>query len=74
MENLIPTKGILKSVALQKYIFDTTAYPREHEELKKLREATVHKYGNFFFTNLLFSNKDCITKKKTILLRSKYIK
>ncbi|KAL0650366.1 hypothetical protein Bca4012_093057 [Brassica carinata] len=43
MENLIPTKGILKSVALQKYIFDTTAYPREHEELKKLREATVHK-------------------------------
>ncbi|CAN6893955.1 hypothetical protein HID58_080233 [Brassica napus] len=46
MENLIPTKGILKSVALQKYIFDTTAYPREHEELKKLREATVHKYGN----------------------------
>ncbi|KAF3497813.1 hypothetical protein DY000_02053749 [Brassica cretica] len=46
MENLVPTKGILKSVALQKYIFETTAYPREHEELKKLREATVHKYGN----------------------------
>ncbi|CAN7132057.1 unnamed protein product [Brassica rapa subsp. narinosa] len=46
MENLIPTKGILKSEALQKYIFETTAYPREHEELKKLREATVHKYGN----------------------------
>ncbi|CAH8299225.1 unnamed protein product [Eruca vesicaria subsp. sativa] len=45
MENLIPTKGILKSEALQKYIFETTAYPREHEELKKLREATVHKYG-----------------------------
>ncbi|KAF8085121.1 hypothetical protein N665_0680s0019 [Sinapis alba] len=46
MENLIPTKGILKSKALQKYIFETTAYPREHEELKKLRVATVHKYGN----------------------------
>ncbi|CAF2160885.1 hypothetical protein BRARA_K01138 [Brassica rapa] len=45
MENLIPTKGILKSEALKKYIFETTAYPREHGELKKLREATVHKYG-----------------------------
>ncbi|KAL1188239.1 putative caffeoyl-CoA O-methyltransferase [Cardamine amara subsp. amara] len=46
MEKLIPSKGILKSDALKKYIFETTAYPREHEELKKLREATVHKYGN----------------------------
>ncbi|CAF1973834.1 unnamed protein product [Brassica napus] len=45
MEILIPTKGILKTEALKKYIFETTAYPREHEELKKLREATVHKYG-----------------------------
>ncbi|KAF3572234.1 hypothetical protein F2Q69_00059860 [Brassica cretica] len=31
---------------VKQYIFETTAYPREHEELKKLREATVHKYGN----------------------------
>ncbi|CAN8291337.1 unnamed protein product [Cochlearia groenlandica] len=46
MEKLIPSKGILKSEALKKYIFETTAYPREHEELKKLREATVQKYGN----------------------------
>ncbi|KAJ4895037.1 S-adenosyl-L-methionine-dependent methyltransferases superfamily protein [Raphanus sativus] len=45
MENLIPTKGILKTEALKKYIFETTVYPREHVELKKLREATVHKYG-----------------------------
>ncbi|CAL9216368.1 unnamed protein product [Arabidopsis halleri] len=47
MENkLLPPKGILKSEALKKYIFETTAYPREHEQLKKLREATVLKYGN----------------------------
>ncbi|XP_010516438.1 PREDICTED: putative caffeoyl-CoA O-methyltransferase At1g67980 [Camelina sativa] len=45
-EKLLPRKGILKSEALQKYIFETTAYPREHQQLKKLREATVHKYGN----------------------------
>ncbi|VVA92449.1 unnamed protein product [Arabis nemorensis] len=46
MEGLLPSKGILKSEALKKYIFETTAYPREHEQLKKLREATVLKYGN----------------------------
>ncbi|KAF8097256.1 hypothetical protein N665_0292s0035 [Sinapis alba] len=46
MENLIPSKGILKNEELKKYIFETTAYPREHEELKKLRAATVLKYGN----------------------------
>ncbi|CAH8349663.1 unnamed protein product [Eruca vesicaria subsp. sativa] len=46
MEFLIPTKGILKSEELKKYILETTAYPREHEELKKLREATVEKFGN----------------------------
>ncbi|KAJ0235398.1 S-adenosyl-L-methionine-dependent methyltransferases superfamily protein [Hirschfeldia incana] len=45
MENLTPTKGILKTEALKKYIFETTVYPREHGELKKLREATAHKYG-----------------------------
>ncbi|CAA7033438.1 unnamed protein product [Microthlaspi erraticum] len=43
---LIPSKGILKNDDLKKYILETTAYPREHEQLKKLREATVHKYGN----------------------------
>ncbi|KAJ4879798.1 S-adenosyl-L-methionine-dependent methyltransferases superfamily protein [Raphanus sativus] len=46
MENLIPSKGILKNEELKKYILETMAYPREHEELKKLREATVQKYGN----------------------------
>jgi len=33
-------------VYVKQYIFETTAYPREHEQLKKLREATVLKYGN----------------------------
>ncbi|XP_062157131.1 flavonoid 3',5'-methyltransferase-like isoform X2 [Alnus glutinosa] len=37
-------KIILKSQALQKYIFETCAYPREHEQLKELREASVKKY------------------------------
>ncbi|KAA8529788.1 hypothetical protein F0562_034112 [Nyssa sinensis] len=39
-------KTILKSEALQKYILDTTAYPREHEQLKEIREATFKKYGD----------------------------
>ncbi|KAF2305667.1 hypothetical protein GH714_007370 [Hevea brasiliensis] len=43
---LLPPKGILKSEALKKYIFETSVYLREHKELKNLREATVDKYGN----------------------------
>ncbi|XP_059463270.1 flavonoid 3',5'-methyltransferase-like [Corylus avellana] len=39
-----PEKTILKSPALQKYILETCAYPREHEQLKELREASVKKY------------------------------
>ncbi|KAI6692168.1 hypothetical protein NL676_019878 [Syzygium grande] len=35
---------ILASEALSKYILETNAYPREHEQLKELREATVQKY------------------------------
>lgn len=37
-------KCILKSEALTKYILETNAYPREHPQLKDLREATVNKY------------------------------
>ncbi|KDP38145.1 hypothetical protein JCGZ_04788 [Jatropha curcas] len=29
-----------------KYIYETSVYPREHEQLKNLREATENKYGN----------------------------
>ncbi|CAN1138295.1 Caffeoyl-CoA O-methyltransferase, partial [Linum perenne] len=28
------------------YVYETSVYPREHEQLKKIREATVAKYGN----------------------------
>ncbi|XP_056168280.1 flavonoid 3',5'-methyltransferase-like isoform X5 [Syzygium oleosum] len=35
---------ILASEALSKYILETNAYPRELEQLKELREATVQKY------------------------------
>ncbi|KAK6645959.1 hypothetical protein PHAVU_L001746 [Phaseolus vulgaris] len=46
MEDLsAPKSKILKSPALAKYILETSAYPKEHEQLKKLRETTVEKYG-----------------------------
>ncbi|XP_057962750.1 putative caffeoyl-CoA O-methyltransferase At1g67980 [Malania oleifera] len=38
-------KNLLKSEALQKYILDTSAYPKEHPQLKEIREATFNKYG-----------------------------
>ncbi|EEF34831.1 caffeoyl-CoA O-methyltransferase isoform X2 [Ricinus communis] len=44
--NPLPPKGILQSHALEKYIYETSIYPREHEELKNLRETTVEKYGS----------------------------
>ncbi|TKY59890.1 Caffeoyl-CoA O-methyltransferase [Spatholobus suberectus] len=28
------------------YIFETSGYPKKHEQLKQLRETTVQKYGN----------------------------
>ncbi|WVZ21755.1 hypothetical protein V8G54_000299 [Vigna mungo] len=40
-----PKSVILKSPALAQYILDTSAYPKEHEQLKQLRETTVQKYG-----------------------------
>ncbi|CAL5339023.1 unnamed protein product [Camellia sinensis] len=46
MADNIVLKTILKSEALQKYILDTSAYPREHEQLKRLRDATFKKYGD----------------------------
>ncbi|KAK7368437.1 hypothetical protein VNO80_10463 [Phaseolus coccineus] len=46
MEDLsAPKSKILKSPALAKYILETSAYPKEHEQLKQLRETTVEKYG-----------------------------
>ncbi|KAM6562521.1 hypothetical protein CsatB_022519 [Cannabis sativa] len=43
-EVAIQDKSILKSPALVQYIYKTYCYPREHEQLKGLREATVKKY------------------------------
>ncbi|KAJ9709841.1 hypothetical protein PVL29_001356 [Vitis rotundifolia] len=37
-------KGILKTEALTNYVLETSAYPREHEQLRGLREATVEKH------------------------------
>ncbi|XP_073049392.1 flavonoid 3',5'-methyltransferase-like [Primulina eburnea] len=36
---------ILKSHALGKYILETFAYPREHEQLEAIRKATIEKYS-----------------------------
>ncbi|KAL9665681.1 hypothetical protein QQ045_021102 [Rhodiola kirilowii] len=36
--------SILNSPDLKKYILNTCAYPREHEQLKQLRETTIEKY------------------------------
>ncbi|KAL8535151.1 hypothetical protein ACS0TY_010969 [Phlomoides rotata] len=35
---------ILQSEALAKYVLETSAYPREHEQLKELRKASFDKY------------------------------
>ncbi|XP_043702578.1 putative caffeoyl-CoA O-methyltransferase At1g67980 isoform X2 [Telopea speciosissima] len=46
MENTkAPRKCILQSEALQEYILKTSSYPREHEQLKEIREVTIQKYG-----------------------------
>ncbi|KAF6165046.1 hypothetical protein GIB67_000630 [Kingdonia uniflora] len=37
-------KNLLYSDALQQYILKTSVYPREHELLRQIREATVAKY------------------------------
>ncbi|XP_010276369.1 PREDICTED: flavonoid 3',5'-methyltransferase-like [Nelumbo nucifera] len=39
------SSSILQSEALSKYILETSVYPREHEQLKEIREATAEKYG-----------------------------
>jgi caffeoyl-CoA O-methyltransferase len=46
-----PEKTILKSQALQKYIFEKS-YPREHEQLKELREATVEQHPFWSMMNV----------------------
>ncbi|CAA2997457.1 flavonoid 3, 5 -methyltransferase-like [Olea europaea subsp. europaea] len=43
---------ILQSEALTKYLLETSAYPREHEQLKELRTATVDKYEYWSVMNV----------------------
>ncbi|CAI0432044.1 unnamed protein product [Linum tenue] len=39
-------------VELNRYIYGTSVYPREHEQLKKIWEATIVKYGNLAETTV----------------------
>ncbi|XP_047967742.1 flavonoid 3',5'-methyltransferase-like [Salvia hispanica] len=43
---------ILQSEALTKYLLETSAYPREHQQLKELRHATVDKYSHMSVMNV----------------------
>ncbi|KAK6116595.1 hypothetical protein DH2020_049701 [Rehmannia glutinosa] len=43
---------ILQSEALTKYLLETSAYPREHEQLKELRRASVEKYQHMSVMNV----------------------
>lgn len=45
-------KNILKTPALLQYILETSSYPKEHEQLKQLRETTVQKYGKLSIMNV----------------------
>ncbi|KAL7110075.1 hypothetical protein ACP275_05G002400 [Erythranthe tilingii] len=43
---------ILQSEALTQYLLETSAYPREHEQLKEIRNATVEKYQHMSVMNV----------------------
>ncbi|KAK2969290.1 hypothetical protein RJ640_030831 [Escallonia rubra] len=45
-------RTILSSEGLLKYILETSAFPREHKQLKELREATVEKYKYWSLMNV----------------------
>ncbi|XP_042495519.1 putative caffeoyl-CoA O-methyltransferase At1g67980 isoform X2 [Macadamia integrifolia] len=38
-------KCLLQSESLVEYILETSVYPREHEQLKEIRQATIDKFG-----------------------------
>ncbi|XP_027340172.1 flavonoid 3',5'-methyltransferase-like [Abrus precatorius] len=52
MEGTSSQKNIFKSPALLKYIYETSCYPKEHEQLKLLRETTMQKYGEMSVMNV----------------------
>ncbi|KAL9664599.1 hypothetical protein QQ045_020004 [Rhodiola kirilowii] len=45
-------KTILQSFKLQDYILNTSAFPREHAQLKGIREATYDKFGQRALINI----------------------
>ncbi|KAG8365905.1 hypothetical protein BUALT_Bualt17G0020600 [Buddleja alternifolia] len=45
-------RSILQSEALVTCLLETSAYPREHEQLKELRNATVNKYQYWSLMNV----------------------
>nr|WOF00836.1 flavonoid O-methyltransferase 1 [Dracocephalum moldavica] len=45
-------RTILQSNDLAKYILETSAYPREHAQLKEIRDATVEKYQFWSLMNV----------------------
>ncbi|OMO88175.1 O-methyltransferase, family 3 [Corchorus olitorius] len=45
-------KTILSNDALQEYILETSAYPKEHQQLKEIRKATVDKYKEWSVMNV----------------------
>ncbi|KAK2437453.1 S-adenosyl-L-methionine-dependent methyltransferase superfamily protein [Trifolium repens] len=45
-------KNILKTPSLHQYILETSSYPKEHEQLKLLRETTIQKYGKMSIMNV----------------------
>ncbi|XP_048137549.1 flavonoid 3',5'-methyltransferase-like isoform X2 [Rhodamnia argentea] len=45
----------------RRYILETNAYPREHEQLKELREATVQKYQYWSLMNVPADEGQLIT-------------
>ncbi|KAK6252748.1 hypothetical protein QUC31_014468 [Theobroma cacao] len=45
-------KTILSSNALQEYVLETSAYPKEHQQLMEIREATIDKYKEWSMMNV----------------------
>ncbi|KAK2383621.1 hypothetical protein P8452_38714 [Trifolium repens] len=45
-------KNILKTPSLLQYILETSSYPKEHEQLKLLRETTIQKYEKMSIMNV----------------------
>uniref|UniRef100_A0A7N0TKB3 Caffeoyl-CoA O-methyltransferase n=2 Tax=Kalanchoe fedtschenkoi TaxID=63787 RepID=A0A7N0TKB3_KALFE len=45
-------RGMLRSESLLKYIMETSAYPREHEQLQALRQASAEKLGSMSVMNV----------------------